>query len=179
MSPPWTWTFWTSCCFVKLGFWFHATGPFKLSNAISDYYSLKTCLVRFPAPHHQHQWNRGEQIREDFAQRFSMNQMLQKRTAGHATSLPRQPDHVFRPKNCSMGPYSLRLLHLDTEAFSPSFYLVSEAPLHCRVVVVAKLNNCPVLVSTILVLRAESESNSWILSTVLWEFSIGRPLFIF
>ena len=41
--------------------------------------------------------------------------------------------------------YSLCLLYLDTAIFTFfTFFLVSEAPLRCRVVVVAKLNNCRV-----------------------------------
>ena len=42
--------------------------------------------------------------------------------------------------------YSLRLFHLDTEVFTFfGFFLVTEALLRCRVVVVAKLNNCRML----------------------------------
>ena len=75
----------------------------------------------------------------------------------HATMLPRQHNHVLRPQNfwlclfvdyvyiCWLCLYLLWLLHLDTETFL-AFFLVTEAVLHCRVVVVvvAELYNCRV-----------------------------------
>ena len=61
--------------------------------------------------------------------------------AGHATTLPRKRDHAFRffYYGITVCPYLLCLLHLDTEAFTFFVgFLVFDAPLYCRVVVVAK-----------------------------------------
>ena len=72
--------------------------------------------------------------------------------AGHATTLPRQRDHVFRPQNLlfvALYFSSLWLLHLDTETIAfLEFFLVTEAQLHCRDVAVTKLKNvaCPALI---------------------------------
>ena len=55
-----------------------------------------------------------------------------------------QHDHVFRPHQCffiTLLLYSLWLLHLNTEVLPfLVFLLVTEAPIHCHVVVIAKLN---------------------------------------
>ena len=63
-----------------------------------------------------------------------------------ATTLPRQCDPVFPQKklliNGIMCIYVVAILHLDTDVhtFFPLF-LVTEAPLRCRVVVVVQLKN--------------------------------------
>ena len=57
---------------------------------------------------------------------------------GHAKTLPRQREHVFRP-------FSVWLLHLDTPALKFFvFGLVFEASLRCREV--KKFSACPALV---------------------------------
>ena len=69
-------------------------------------------------------------------------------TAGHATTLLRKRDHVFRPQRLLVTAlllYSLFLLHLDTETlifflFFCSLRLITLS--FCRVV--AKLKNCRV-----------------------------------
>ena len=67
--------------------------------------------------------------------------------AGHATILSRQRDHVFRPQSCYVLPYYNICLatpskHRDLNIFR--IFLVPEALLRCRVVVVKKLKNCRV-----------------------------------
>ena len=65
--------------------------------------------------------------------------------AGHATILPRQLDHVFRPQSCLLLQYYyiycgqwLPYPHTETKIFF-KFFLVPEALLRCRIVFVAKL----------------------------------------
>ena len=63
-------------------------------------------------------------------------------SAGHATILLRQRDHVCRPQNCYLLHYvvcSLWLLHLDAETLNIVCVPKSKALLRCRVVVVAKV----------------------------------------
>ena len=68
--------------------------------------------------------------------------------AGHAKTLPRQRDRIFRPQKCCLlhyywyrtTVYSLWVLYLDNETITfLQFFLVPEDLLRCRVVVVAML----------------------------------------
>ena len=70
--------------------------------------------------------------------------------AGHAKTLPRQRDRIFRPQKCCLlhyyryrvpyYRYSLWVLYLDNETITfLQFFLVPEDLLRCRVVVVAML----------------------------------------
>ena len=68
--------------------------------------------------------------------------------AGHAKTLPRQRDRIFRPQKCCLlhyywyrtTVYSLWVLYLDNETITfLQFFLVPEDLLRCRVVAVAML----------------------------------------
>ena len=70
--------------------------------------------------------------------------MIVELTQSWAT-LPRQRDHVFRPKMLiiTLCLCLLRLLYTQALTFF-GFFLVTGSILRCRVVVVAKLDNCRV-----------------------------------
>ena len=79
-------------------------------------------------------------------QRMGANEgwMIVELTQSWAT-LPRQRDHVFRPKMLiiTLCLCLLRLLYTKALTFF-GFFLVTGSILRCRVVVVAKLDNCRV-----------------------------------
>ena len=58
--------------------------------------------------------------------------------AGHATSLPRQCDHVFRPQNFSLYClFWLWLLDWDTETHLLCFFRVTEALIRCHILMLS------------------------------------------
>ena len=70
--------------------------------------------------------------------------------AGHATTLLRQRDHVFRPKNCLvfyciMSAFFVAATSLSLKGHNIyRIFLVNKALFRCCIVVVAELKNCRV-----------------------------------
>ena len=89
--------------------------------------------------------------------------------AGHATTLLRQRDHVFRPKNCLvfyciMSAFFVAATSLSLKGHNIyRIFLVNKALFRCCIVVVAELKNCrvPALLFGLIISSFLSRSISW------------------